>query len=34
MRATGGGDYLYATPSTIRTARDAVHATQLMNDDD
>ena len=33
MRATGslgGGDALYATPNTIRTMRDAVHATQRL----
>jgi Mg-chelatase subunit ChlD len=36
MRATGslgGGDALYATPSIMRTTRDAVHATQRLTDD-
>lgn len=34
MRATGSlGDAIYATPSIVRTARDAVRATQRLNDD-
>ena len=39
MRATGTGSLgaggaLYATPSVVRTARDAIHATQRLDDDD
>lgn len=35
MRATGSlGGALYATPSVVRTARDAIHATMRLDDDD